>query len=208
MRKATALVCVVLLAVAAAGCSSDSSDGADETTTTVDSKIEVDSKITTTTRSGDVEPTKVTAKEYTAALITGMTTGKAEQGDLVLTQDAADCVAPKFVEIMTVKRMNEAGLTAEDLTDPGFDATGLGLDEDEGAELVAAFGDCDFDIYGELASALTQGLPEEQQQCAAENIDHDQADAMLAKTFSTGSNDAEFEALINSLTEACDLPAN
>ena len=64
------------------------------------------------------------------------------------------------------------------------------------------------DIYAELAVGLTAGLGDELRQCTEENLDHDLADAMLAKTFSSGENDAEFEALLADLQEHCDLPAN
>ena len=209
MWKPLALLCAVALALVAAGCGSSSgSEGSDDRPTTTEAEA------TTTTAAdggstdggGDVEPTNVSADAYAEAFATGLSSGKADDGDLVLPADAAECVAPKFVDAMTVELLNQAGITAEDAADPSFDPSTVGLDEDQAAELVAGFGACDFDIYAELAASITMGLGEDVQQCAAENIDHDLADALLVTSFSSGQSDAEFEAFLADLGESCDLP--
>ncbi|HWJ98667.1 MAG TPA: hypothetical protein VNQ33_10940 [Acidimicrobiales bacterium] len=211
MRKLLVLTCAITLALVVAGCgSSGGSDGAEGTTTTKgDATTTTAADDTSTTAGdGDVAPTDVTAEQYAAAFAAGLTSGDADGTDLVLPKDAAECVAPKFVDIVTVETLNQAGITAEDASESGFEPGGLGLDASQGAAIVAAFGECHFDIYAELAKGLTAGLGEDVQQCTAANIDHDLADAMLAKTFSTGENDAEFEALLADLQKTCDLPAN
>jgi hypothetical protein len=217
MRKLLVLACALALALVVAGCgSSGGSEGAKDTTTTkatsTSATADPDTSTTegtaTTDDGGDVTPTDVTAAQYEAAFVKGLTSGSADSGDLVLPKAAAECVAPKRVEIITVKTLNDAGITEEDASDSGFETGDLGLDASQGEAIVAAFGACDFDIYAELATALTAGLGDDVATCTAEHIDHDLADAMLVKTFSTGENDAEFEALLTDLRKHCDLPAN
>ncbi len=200
MRKLTVLICTLAVALVAAGCGSSGgsdSSGDDSTTTTT----EADGG-----DSGD-EEVQVTAEEYAAAFVTSLTSGTKDDGDLVLPDDAADCVAPKFVDAMTVELLNENGITVEDVSDSSFDPSEVGIDEEQAQAVVAAFADCDFDIYAELAASLTMGMAEEVQACTAENLDRDLADALLVKSFSTGQSDAEFEALLADL-ESCGLPGN
>ena len=59
------------------------------------------------------------------------------------------------------------------------------LDGDGAQALIDAFDPCGVDLFAELGSSLTMGLTEEQQACAAENIDHDLATALLRTAFST-----------------------
>lgn len=212
MRKPLVLACALTLALVVAGCGSSGGSDADDSTTTTKAKAATtttaDGETTTTEGDGDVTPTDVTAEQYEAAFVTSLTTGEEDGTDLVLPQAAAECVAPKFVDIITVETLNEAGVTEEDASESGFEPGELGLEESQGAEIVAAFGTCDFDIYAELAKGLSAGLGADVETCVAENLDPDLADAMLAKTFSTGENDAEFEALLADLQTKCDLPAN
>jgi hypothetical protein len=211
MRKLTALLCAVTLALVAAGCgSSGGSDGSGDDPTTTEAKA------TTTTKadSGDEgdeggtddAPADGTAQEYTAAFVTALSSGKAEDGDLVLPKAAAECVAPKWVDIMTLDLLHSSGTTVEDASDTSFDPADVGMDDGQASELVASFGECDFDIYAELALALSAGLGEDVQQCVSENVDPKLGEALLVKTFSTGESDAEFEAFLGALDKVCDLP--
>ena len=214
MRKLAALLCVAAFALAAAGCGSSSgSEGSgDDPTTTKAGSTTTEADATTSTDDdggdgGDVEATDVTEDEYVTAFATGLSSGSVDDGELVLESGQAECVAPKVVELATVEALNEAGITAEDAADPGFDPSAIGLDEEQAQALIDVYGECDFDIYGALAEALTMGLDDAVVQCTAENIDTDLANAMLVKTFSTGDADPEFEALLTDLQATCDLPA-
>lgn len=203
MRKLLVLVCALTLAGTVAGCSSSGgSDGADADPTTTTSEA----KATTTTAAkggGDVE---ITPAEYITAFVTNLSSGSKDDGNLVLTEEQATCVAPKFVDAITAETLNEHDITTDDVADPGFDGSGLGLTEAQGEQLVDAFGACDVDIVALFAESLTMGMTTDQQACAAENVDPDLTRALLVKTFSTGESDAEFEAVIGDLTAACDLP--
>lgn len=208
MRKLIALLCALTLALVAAGCGS--SGGSDDASSTTEAKA------TTTTEADDDGgttepadgPVDVDEATYVAAFTTGLSTGDSTGGDLVLTKETAACVAPKWVAAMTVEQLNEAGITEKDAADAGFNPADVDLDESQAEELVDAFDACDFDIFGELGRSLTLGLGEEQEQCAAENLDPELGRALLVKTFSTGQSDTEFEALLADLEKSCDLPAN
>jgi hypothetical protein len=208
MRKLLALTLVALLALVGAGCGSSggSEPAADGPTTTEATTTTADDDTTTTADGGDAAATDVTADEYAAAFVTSLTTGDRDGGDLVLPADAAKCVAPRFVEAITVDQLNEAGITEEDASDPSFDPSTIGIDEEQAQTMVDAFGACDFDIYAELAASLTSGLGSDVEACVEENLDEDLADALLVKSFSTGQSDDEFEALLTDLQASCDLP--
>jgi hypothetical protein len=200
MRKLLTLTTVVLLALVTAGCGSSggSEPAGDEVTTTASAD--------TTEGGGDAQATDVTADEYEAAFVTSLTSGDRKDGDLVLPDAAAECVASRFVEIFTVGDLNEAGVTEEDASDPGFEPSSVGIDEDRAQELVDAFGTCDFDIYAELATSLTAGLGSDVEACVEENLDEDLADALLVASFSSGKSDVELGAFLADLEPSCDLP--
>lgn len=207
MRKLLVLSCALVLALVAAGCgTSGGSEGGDDTTTTKAESTTTEADGTTTTEDGGSGGGDVTREEYEAAFVTSLTSGDTADGDLVLPDEAAACVAPKFVSAFTVEGLYEAGITVEDASDSGFDPSDVGIDEQQAREIVDAFSACDFDIYTELANALTQGLGSDVQDCAAENIDVDLADDLLVASFSSGESDAEFEALLADLQKSCDLP--
>jgi hypothetical protein len=201
MRKLLVIVSVLTLSVLAAGCgsSSGSDGGSKDATTTTKAK-------TTTTEGTSEDPGDVTADGYTSAFVINLSKGSKDDGNLVLTEDEATCVAPKFVDAITVKTLQENDVTTADIEKPGFDGSALGLSEAQGEQLVAAFAACDVDIVALFAESLTAGLTPEQQSCVAEKVDPDLTKALLVKTFSTGKSDAEFEAVITDLTAKCDLP--
>ena len=206
MRKLLTLLLVSVLAVVAAGCgASGGSDSSGDNSTTTESKA--------TTTEPDDAPTDtsgtsvdVSAEDYTAAFVSNLSTGSIDDGDLVIAADEAECVAPRFLDAITVEVLQENEVTPEDVSEPSWDGSDLGLSLDQGQLLVDSFGECDVDIFTLFATSLTVGLTEEQQACAVENVDPDLTEALLVKTFSTGDNDAEFEAVIGDLTSKCDLP--
>lgn len=197
MRKILASLAVLTLVVGLASCSSSDDEGAgDETTTTTEAA---------TTTEAEEPADAGDPQAFVDAYTTGLSSGSVDAGALVLTEEQAACVGEAWVDQIGVDRFEEAGVTPEDVADPLFDSTRLGLPEEEGAEIVAAFEGCDVDIAAELAESITLGMGEEQISCTAENIDPELVDALLVKSFTTGENDAEFEALLASL-DACDLP--
>jgi hypothetical protein len=213
MRKLLTLLCVVVLAAVAAGCGSSGgsdSTGGDATTT-------IKATTTTTTKadggssdggSSDGGTADGTAAEYEAAFATALSSGSVDNGNLVLPAAGAACVAPKYVEIITVDGLHKAGITVEDASDPGFSLSDAGIDEAQAQQVIDAFETCKVDIVSLFADGLSKGLTTEQQSCIAENVDPDLTKALLVKTFSTGKADTEFEAVLKDLTATCDLPAD
>lgn len=212
-RRSALLAAVLAIgALVLASCGS-SGDDADEGTTTT-------TEATDTTDSGegegsgedvgeDVDVSDVTAEDYTAALQTFFTAGSAEDGDLVLADGEAECVAPRWVEAIGVEAFHDAGTTTEALADPGFAFLELELEGATAQAMIDAFDGCGVDIYAQLAQSLTMGLTDEQQACAAESIDPELANALLLTAFSSteGDGSEQFDALLTQLQTACDLPS-
>jgi hypothetical protein len=206
MPKLVSVLCAVLLAVTIAGCGSSGSEGSSTTTKAEGTTTTADPN---GSGSGEGEPSAevsgITAEEYTEAFVTNLSSGDDDGTDLVVTEEQAECVAPKWVAAITVEKLHEAGATVEALSDPGFNRVELALDEDQGAELVAAFDPCGVDLAELFAAALTQGLTEEQQSCAVENIDREDALDYLGKSF--GGSQPDLTPIQDALVAACDLPA-
>lgn len=146
--------------------------------------------------------------DYTEAIVANLSEGSVAEGHFVLAVEPAACVAPTFIEVITVERLQEAGIDPEEVADPYWDGTDLGLTPDDGQAIVDALHACDVDTAAFMAEALADGLTADQSACVADAIDPDLADAVLVKTFSTGEADAEGEALVADLRRSCDLPEN
>jgi hypothetical protein len=203
MRKLLGLLCVLLLALVAVGCGSSggSEDGGGDTTTT-------GAEATTTTPDDDTTAAEGDEADYLDAIRSNLTTGSEEDQNLVIADGEGDCVAPVWLEVITVAGFASVDASADDVSDPGFSYEDLELDADQAQALIDAFEPCGVDIYAKLAESFTQGLSEEQQACAMEEIDPEIANALLLTAFSTEAGDGgtEFAAMIEQLTEACDLP--
>ena len=69
-----------------------------------------------------------------------------DDSDLPLDDEQADCLAPRFVEVLDPARLEEAGITPEQLAESDDVITQLGLTEEEGGEMYDALGECDLDV--------------------------------------------------------------
>lgn len=203
-----AALAVSALALASCGSSGDDGDGDEGTTTEATATTEAGANGDEGEAEPDEDVSDVTAEDYTAALQSFFTTGVAEDGDLVLADGEAECVAPQWVEAIGVEAFHEAGTTTEALADPGYAFLDLELDGATAQAMIDAFDGCGVDIYGQLASSLTLGLTDEQQACAVEEIDPELANALLLTAFSSTEGDGSeaFDALLTQLQTACDLP--
>jgi hypothetical protein len=198
------LVLVVLTALVA-GCGSDDEAG-DDTTTTESTTDETTTDETSTTETGESgEPSDYGEDELIEALATSLSSGD-PAGDLVLEDEQAACVGEAWVGIIGVDALNASGATLEELSEPSGDLGGTELTVEQGEAMVAAFEPCEVDIVALMAESLATGLTDEQAACVVEELDPDQAEALLAKTFAGLDADAEFEAVISGLAAACDLP--
>jgi hypothetical protein len=183
MRKIT-LAMVAMVAMVAAGCSSGGDDAA-ETTTTTEASAE--------------------AQVWIDAFVSSFTTGDAEMGALVLPDDRATCVSERWVEAIGLDALEASDVTPEEASDPNSDLGELGADEEAAVAMVAAFDGCDVDLVAELATSLTASSEnaEEDRACVEENLERDAVEDLLVALFQGETGDAEFEAILGVLQDAC-----
>jgi hypothetical protein len=217
MRKTLGLLAALLLTLAAAGCgaSGGTSDGSgsttapsgggDGTTTTAGggepTTTEGGDDTTTTTGGGS----SGADAEYIDALTVGFTSG--EDGDLVLPDDQAACVAEAWIDIIGTDTIDEADFSVSDLEDPDFNWDQLGLESSQGEDLVDAFGDCGYDIYAALDEVLLGGLEDDQKACLQKELDEAFARDLLVDNLIHEDPTPAIEAEQKRIDELCKLGA-
>ena len=141
------------------------------------------------------------AEPYIESLVAGFTTGEDE--DLQLTQEQAECVAPRWIETIGVERITEAGIAPEDIgADGNSELSELGLSEDEGNELYEAFGTCGVDLQQAFVDGIAASgdLPEDVAACLDEHFDDDTLQQIMVVTITKGEDAlAEDQELTDSL---------
>jgi hypothetical protein len=118
----------------------------------------------------------------------------ADEDDLQISPEQAECFGARFVEIVGVDRLEEAGVTPDDFGgESDLDFSEIGLTEDEGGEIYDAFGACDVDIRAEFISSLgaDDELSEEDRECVAEAFDDDLLRRILVTTMVEGEDALE-----------------
>ncbi len=222
MRKLLIVLTTVTFAAALAGCGSSGGSGgsdpaADKTTTTeaAETTTDPDTPDTTDDAEGDETPTSLddavvglTAEDYRQAIQVNLSDGNEDDGNLVIADGEAECVSAAWIDVATVEVFQASGATLDEIRDPNFGYSDLDLNADQAQEMLDAFDPCGVDIYAMLGMSLTVGLSDEQRACSGEQIDPELANALLLTAFTTelGAGEAEIEAVIGQLTEACDLP--
>ena len=124
------------------------------------------------------------AQPYVDALIESM--GDTETGDLEVNEDEARCVAPRWVETVGLARLEESGVTPDDLADGDEDVMSeLGLTEAEVGELFDAMEECGVDVRDLLlAEIVADGeMSDENRVCLEEALDDD----LLRRIFIIGA---------------------
>jgi hypothetical protein len=202
-----ALLVPVLVLV---GCSSSDDAGSteDPTTTEAPSSASDDDggdEGSETSEPIDDEVAALTAEDYEGALVEQFTGGGGS--NLVLAPEAASCLAPRWVEAMTVERLQQAGTTVADLADPSFDVTVLELPQDAAEAMAASFGECDVNLIDEFAVQLAGEAPDVQD-CIVDTIDEDEFYRLVALGFAGEDTDTGFEELYDGLVQECELPPN
>jgi hypothetical protein len=141
------------------------------------------------------------AQPYIDSLVAGFTTGEDE--DLQLTQEQAECVAPRWIDTIGVDRITEAGIAPEDIgADGNSELSELGLSEDEGNELYQAFGTCGVDLEQAFVDgiAMSGDLPPDVAACLEEQFDDDTLQRIMVITITKGEDAlAEDQELTDSL---------
>jgi hypothetical protein len=111
-----------------------------------------------------------------------------DEEDLPLDEDEAECFAARFVSIIGVDALEDAGIEPEDFGDEDFDLNeaDLEFDEDQGRELADGFGECGVSM-AELLVASIEGegteLSDDARDCLEENIDEDAFGEFFAQAF-------------------------
>lgn len=203
MRSLLALFTALALAVTAAACSSGSSDGAKATTTTTAAKDAGGTAKTTTT--ADKEAAGASEADYLKAFRKGLTSGDKTQGDLVIADADADCMAQGWLDAITVETLKKHQTSPSEVSKAGFDPTSLDLTTDQAQAMVDTFHTCKVDETALFVESLTQGMTPEQRSCAAKTVTKEQVDALLVKGFSGANSDKEFAAISDALGKACKL---
>ena len=122
---------------------------------------------------GDDDDVSDDAQPYVDALIASAS--DQEGGDLQFEEGQAECVAPQWVEIFDPARLEEAGITPENMTASNDTITELNLTEEEGGALYDAMVECGVDLREQFVGAIGEGgeLSEEDQTCLEEQFDDD-----------------------------------
>ena len=118
----------------------------------------------------------------------------ADEDELQLSGEQAECFGARFVDIVGVDRLEEAGVTPEDFgDDSSLDFSEIGLSEDEGEDIYDSFEECDVDIRAEFLNSLDAdgSLTEEDRECVEDAFDEDLIRRMLVTTFVQGEDALE-----------------
>lgn len=194
---------VAALVLAVSACGGSDSDGAASTTVAEETTTSVGEATTTTgdgpsEGGGDVDA-------YAENLAVGLASADEESGELVLSTDESECVAPEWVDLIGVDTLTGADVAPEDLADPDFQFSDLGLDPETGGDMIDAFDGCDVDIIDEFFETLSVGLDEEQVDCLADELGDDSARQFLIEALVQTDLSAELNDELERIDSACQL---
>ncbi len=208
MRKLIVGLVALFLVVGVTSCSSSGSDDGDASKKTTTTAKPSGGKDTTTTAADETTTTEGSSgggDDYVAGLAEGLAGGNEDDGDLVLAQDEADCVAERWIDVIGVKRLEAQDVTAKDLADPDFTYSDLDLSKSEGETMIDAFGACDVDIRTKLLDSLGADLDADQKSCLEENLDEDFQKALLVEALVTEEFSDELNTKMQDLQTTCNL---
>jgi hypothetical protein len=119
------------------------------------------------------------AQPYVDALIASA--ADQEPGDLQFAEGQVECVAPRWIEVFDPARLEEAGITPEELASSDDLPAELDLTEEDGAALYDAMVECEVDLRGEFVDSIASDseLSEEDRACLEEQFD----DELLRRLF-------------------------
>jgi hypothetical protein len=181
-----------------------SSEGPTTTTTSLVLRTTTTAVASTTTSTS--RPDDPADDAYVEAWATGLTSGKLEDGQLVLDERDGPCVAQAWVDVVTLDGLRYRKVEPDALRDPGYAVSDLKLSQEQAEAFVDAFDQCNVEWVGLLATSLGVGLDPADQACIQDAIDPDQARRLLVGTFAN-SDDANqaFEDLLNGIDAICTI---
>jgi hypothetical protein len=201
IRGVVAIAAMGLLTLSAAACGDDDDKGGEATTTTAASTADTSGATTAGSSGGDAS--SATEEDYVAAIEDQFTNGDGEQ----MSEEQATCVAPKWLDVITVDRLHEKDVSPDDIrTDANGDIlASLGLSEADGKQMYDAFGACDISLRDEVVKSFgEQGeLTSEQQDCLEDAFTEDLLERLfVAQTTKGAAALDEDEALAADFTNA------
>jgi len=101
-------------------------------------------------------------KEYADALVSTFDENAENQ---IFTKANIRCLANSWIPIIGVDRLEEKGISPQDLASDEGDMTKLGLDETDATAMVAALGDCNINMRELIMSSIAPGATAEQRSC-------------------------------------------
>lgn len=214
MRTLTRSAVALLLIAGLGACSSGGSDDdADRTTTTAEAEGATSDPVEETTTTEADEGTTTTSDDeaegseadYVEAIATSL--GTSDESGLVVTPEEADCVAPEWVDVIGVDTFVDAGVAPADVAEDTFTPDELGLDVDQGLELIDAFEGCDVDVYAQYFDVLSEGLDDTQKACLEGEFDQELSRQFLAEALTQPEPSAELEATLDDIDQTCQLSA-
>lgn len=144
------------------------------------------------------------AKPYVDAMKTAMSESQGED-DIEFTESQIDCLAPRWVNVIGVERLESNDITPEDLAEQAQMEFGeMGLTEKDGEALYDAFGACDVNIRElMLASLAEDDVPVAGQACFEEIFTEENTRTLMVATLVQGDDaleeDPELAPLMGSL---------
>ncbi len=137
---------------------------------------------------GDVSEAE---QPYVDALIASAAEDEGE--DIQLDEAQAECLAPKWVSILDVDRLEEAGIEPDELAEDDLEFSELGLSESDGEAMFDALGECDVDLRESFIEGMLadSDLSEEDRACLDEAFDDDLLRRILVAAFVRGEDALE-----------------
>lgn len=208
-RIRQALLLVAALSLVLAACSSDGSDGAADGGTAGSDATSTSSPGPTATTAASApdtpfDPATATREAYVDALDDALGDGSADDGQIVVTGEQAVCIAPLWIDAITVDALVADEVSPDLLADPGYRFGPLGLSEEQADAMLDAYATCGADVYGLFALALTPDQDVPIQTCAVGKMDHELARTALVSAL-TGATSLEddLNRLVSQVVDAC-----
>jgi hypothetical protein len=137
---------------------------------------------------GDGGSVSAEARPYVDALKKSMTASD-EEGDLTLTNQQADCVAPKWINSIGVAKLKAKGVKPEDIGANGSgDLTDLQLSQDQGNQLYDAFGQCNVQIKSVFIKSMNPSMTSTDEKCLNDNFDDALMRQFVVATLTKGAD--------------------
>lgn len=124
----------------------------------------------------------------------------ADEGALVLPEEAARCFAEGVVDVLDVERLSEAGVTPAEVAEmESFVDLDVEVDDDAQGRVADAATDC-FDVRGSLAESFQSVLGVDVS-CLADEVDEDRVADAFAEQFTTGGSPETDQALLDDMLD-------